>query len=144
MHGGLGLRNLPHGAVVAGEQAQIGRSYRKGIYKGLSKIISKMGICTVSSYRGAQLFEIVGLDPEVVDLCFADTPARIGGVSFARLDIEARQLCARAWNELQPPEIGGDHFRSSAVFLTQSHPKKTQGSDVQAGTSLSVRGLTAG
>src|ERR671915_868383 len=34
------------------------------------------------------------------------------------------------------PEIGADHFRSSAVFLTQSHPKKTQGSDVQAGTSL--------
>ena len=35
-----------------------------------------------------------------------------------------------------PPEIGGDHFRSSAVFLTQSHPKQTQGSDVHAGTSL--------
>ena len=35
-----------------------------------------------------------------------------------------------------PPEIGGDHFRSSAVFLTQSHPKQTQGSDVCAGTSL--------
>ncbi len=36
----------------------------------------------------------------------------------------------------QPPEIGGDHFRSSAVFLTQSHPKQTQGSDVHAGTSF--------
>ena len=35
-----------------------------------------------------------------------------------------------------PPEIGGDHFRSSAVFLTQAHPKQTQGSDVYAGTSL--------
>jgi hypothetical protein len=35
-----------------------------------------------------------------------------------------------------PPEIGGDHFRSSAVFLTQSHPKQTQGSDVRAGTSI--------
>ena len=37
---------------------------------------------------------------------------------------------------LSPPEIGGDHFRSSAVFLTQSHPKQTQGSDIWAGTSL--------
>ncbi|MCH6546950.1 MAG: DUF1552 domain-containing protein, partial [Gemmatimonadetes bacterium] len=36
----------------------------------------------------------------------------------------------------QPPEIGGDHFRSSAVFLTQSHPKQTEGSDVHVGTSL--------
>ena len=34
------------------------------------------------------------------------------------------------------PEIGGDHFRSSAVFLTQTHPRQTQGSDVRAGTSL--------
>ena len=102
----LGRRGILH-LKKGGEQAQIGRSYRKGIYKGLSKIISKMGICTISSYRGAQLFEIVGLDPEVVDLCFADTPARIGGVGFARLDKEARQLSQRAWNELQPPEIGG-------------------------------------
>ena len=90
-----------------GEQAQIGRSYRKGIYKGLSKIISKMGICTISSYRGAQLFEIVGLDPEVVDLCFAETPSRIGGVGFERLDLEARQLDARAWNERESPDVGG-------------------------------------
>nr|WP_295378408.1 glutamate synthase large subunit [Pseudoxanthomonas sp.] len=90
-----------------GEQAQIGRSYRKGIYKGLSKIISKMGICTISSYRGAQLFEIVGLEPDVVDLCFADTPSRIGGVGFARLDAEARELEARGWNDRAQPEIGG-------------------------------------
>ncbi len=91
----------------AGEQAQIGRSYRKGICKGLSKIISKMGIATIASYRGAQLFEIVGLDPDVVDLCFPDTPARIGGVGLARLDTEARQLDQRAWNDLQKPEVGG-------------------------------------
>src|SRR5690606_40107453 len=36
----------------------------------------------------------------------------------------------------EPKEIGGDHFRSSAVFLTQSHPKQTEGSDVYVGTSL--------
>ncbi|MEL1263516.1 glutamate synthase large subunit [Pseudoxanthomonas putridarboris] len=90
-----------------GEQAQIGRSYRKGVYKGLSKIISKMGICTISSYRGAQLFEIVGLDPDVVDLCFAETPSRIGGVGFERLDSEARQLEARAWNERAAADVGG-------------------------------------
>ncbi|KAF1712287.1 glutamate synthase large subunit [Pseudoxanthomonas kalamensis DSM 18571] len=91
----------------AGEQTQIGRSYRKGIYKGLSKIISKMGIATIASYRGAQLFEIVGLDPDVVGLCFRDTPARVGGVNLARLDTEARELEARAWNDLRKPEVGG-------------------------------------
>ncbi|MEE7566301.1 glutamate synthase large subunit, partial [Xanthomonas sp. Kuri4-3] len=90
-----------------GEQSQIGRRYRKGVYKGLSKIISKMGICTIASYRGAQLFEIVGLDPDVVALCFPETPSRVGGVGLARLDTEARELTARAWNDLLKPEVGG-------------------------------------
>ena len=90
-----------------GEVAQIGRSYRKGIYKGLSKIISKMGIATIASYRGAQLFEIVGLENEVVDLCFGGTPSRVGGAGFERLDRDARELQAAAWNELKKPEVGG-------------------------------------
>ncbi|AXI84377.1 glutamate synthase large subunit [Xylella taiwanensis] len=90
-----------------GEQSQIGRSYRKGIYKGLSKIISKMGICTIASYRGAQLFEIVGLDPEVVALCFPDTPARISGVSLMQLHADGCELTARAWNDQIKPEVGG-------------------------------------
>ena len=47
--------------------------YRKGVNKGLLKIISKMGISTISSYRGSQLFEIVGLDKDIVDLCFKNT-----------------------------------------------------------------------
>ena len=90
-----------------GEQSQIGRRYRKGVYKGLSKIISKMGICTVASYRGAQLFEIVGLEPDVVELCFPETPSRIGGVGFARLDAEARELTVRAWDDQVLPDVGG-------------------------------------
>ncbi|HBK47350.1 MAG TPA: glutamate synthase large subunit, partial [Xanthomonadaceae bacterium] len=90
-----------------GEPLQIGPSYRKGILKGLSKIISKMGIATIASYRGAQLFEIVGLDADVVELCFRETPSRIGGVGLARLDAEARELVARAWNDLVKPEVGG-------------------------------------
>lgn len=90
-----------------GEVTQIGRSYRKGIYKGLSKIISKMGIATIASYRAAQLFEIVGIDADVVKLCFRDTHNRVGGVGFERLDTEARELERAAWNELRKPEVGG-------------------------------------
>ena len=66
--------------------------YRKGINKGLLKIISKMGISTISSYRGSQLFEIVGLGKDVVDLCFTNTESRIGGKSFKNLDDENRAL----------------------------------------------------
>ncbi|KAF1694475.1 glutamate synthase large subunit [Pseudoxanthomonas daejeonensis] len=90
-----------------GETAQVGRSYRKGVYKGLSKIISKMGIATIASYRGAQLFEIVGLEDEVVELCFGGTPSRVGGAGFERLDRDARELQAAAWNDLKKPEVGG-------------------------------------
>ncbi|KAG1168948.1 hypothetical protein G6F35_017368 [Rhizopus arrhizus] len=66
-----------------------------------------MGICTVASYRGAQLFEIIGLEPEVVDLCFPDTASRIGGAGFARLDADARELCAQAWDAQQDVDVGG-------------------------------------
>ena len=60
------------------------KTYRQGISKGLLKILSKMGISTVTSYRGAQLFEAVGLSSEVVDLCFKGVQSRIEGARFDR------------------------------------------------------------
>ncbi|TDR47422.1 glutamate synthase (NADPH) large subunit [Tahibacter aquaticus] len=76
--------------------SEIGRSYRRGIRKGLLKIISKMGIATIAGYRGAQLFEIVGLAREVVDLCFPGAPSRIGGACFADIEAEYRAQLAAA------------------------------------------------
>jgi glutamate synthase (NADPH/NADH) large chain len=86
---------------------EIGRSYRRGVRKGLLKILSKAGISTIAGYRGAQLFEIVGLAPEVVALCFAGTPSRIGGAGFAELEDDARLRSAEAWDEAQPLHVGG-------------------------------------
>src|SRR6185369_7985486 len=60
----------------------------KGIAKGLLKTISKMGISTIQSYNGAQIFEAVGLAPELVDRCFTGTASRIGGIG---LDVLARE-----------------------------------------------------
>ena len=88
-------------------QREIGRSYRRGIRKGLLKILSKMGISTVAGYRGAQLFEIIGLAPEVVALCFPGTPSRVGGAGFAELQNDQRLLAAEAWNEAKPLHAGG-------------------------------------
>ena len=51
----------------------------KAIGKGLLKILSKMGISTVNSYTGAQIFEAVGLEPELVERHFTGTPSRVGG-----------------------------------------------------------------
>ena len=92
---------------IDGDRLEIGRSYRRGIRKGLLKILSKMGISTIAGYRAAQLFEIVGLASEVVALCFPGTPSRIGGAGFAELEREQQLLAAEAWNAAQPLRAGG-------------------------------------
>jgi len=51
--------------------------FQSAIEEGVLKILSKMGIATVDSYRGAQIFEVIGLGTEVVDLCFAGTPTAV-------------------------------------------------------------------
>ncbi len=83
------------------------RNYRKGINKGLLKILSKMGISTISSYRGAQLYEIVGLAEDVVELCFADTPSRIKGADFDDIQADQALLAKAAWIERKPVSPGG-------------------------------------
>jgi glutamate synthase (NADPH/NADH) large chain len=89
------------------ERAELGRSYRKAIRKGLFKIMSKMGISTIASYRSGQLFEIVGLGSSVVNLCFHGTTSRIEGSHFADLQQDQAYLSARAWNQTKAVEHGG-------------------------------------
>ncbi len=89
------------------EQHQLGRSYRRGIRKGLFKVMSKMGISSISSYRGAQLFEIVGMDQSVVERCFRGTTSRIQGTNFDDLWDDQRQLAIRAWDPRQTVDQGG-------------------------------------
>ncbi len=88
-------------------QQQLGRSYRRGIRKGLFKIMSKMGISAISSYRGAQLFEIVGMNSEVVERCFRGTTSRIEGTSFDDLLDDQKQLARQAWKPRIPITQGG-------------------------------------
>ena len=68
----------------------------KALGKGLLKIMSKMGVSTVASYTGAQIFEAIGLGPEVVETCFAGTTSRLSGVSFDQLADEIRLRTGRA------------------------------------------------
>jgi len=57
-------------------------AYRKGVAKGMLKVMAKMGISTLQSYKGAQIFEAIGLRDEVIDKCFTHTPSRVQGVGF--------------------------------------------------------------
>ncbi len=75
-------------------------NYIKAVDKGLMKILSKMGISTLRSYHGAQLFEAVGLAGEVIDNYFTGTPSRIGGVGFDELAREAQMFHEAAFDEM--------------------------------------------
>src|SRR5208283_1959199 len=68
------------------------KNYVKASVKGVVKVISKMGISTIQSYRGAQIFEAIGLHPSVVEKYFTGTPSRVGGVG---LDVLAREIQMR-------------------------------------------------
>ncbi len=61
------------------------KNYLRALEMGLLKIMSKMGISTVESYTGAQIFEIIGLDDAVVQRCFTGTPNRLSGIGFDKL-----------------------------------------------------------
>jgi glutamate synthase (NADPH/NADH) large chain len=67
-------------------------AYRSGVANGMLKVMAKMGISTLQSYKGAQIFEALGLASEVIDLCFAGTQSRIKGVGF---DVLARETMLR-------------------------------------------------
>jgi glutamate synthase (NADPH/NADH) large chain len=69
----------------------------KALGKGLLKIMSKMGVSTVASYTGAQIFEAIGLGEEVISTCFVGTTSRLGGVGFDVLAADAAARHARAF-----------------------------------------------
>ncbi|WP_228137281.1 glutamate synthase large subunit, partial [Acinetobacter sp. V2] len=92
---------------LLGDPIHAQANFRKGIEKGLLKVLSKMGISTVASYRGGQLFEAVGLSSEVVDQCFLGVPSRIQGATFADLEKDQKKLAATAWSNRKPIDQGG-------------------------------------
>ncbi len=145
---------------------QAGANLIRALGKGLLKIMSKMGVSTVASYTGAQIFEAVGLGAEVIDGCFAGTSSPLGGVGFGELAAEVSQRHARAF----PPrgagpahrrlETGGDYqwrregephlFSPEAVFRLQHATRSgradvfrsyTQLVDDQAERLMTLRGL---
>jgi glutamate synthase domain-containing protein 2/glutamate synthase domain-containing protein 1/glutamate synthase domain-containing protein 3 len=88
IHQGL-LPNISYHDAVKG--------YDKACYKGVVKVMAKMGISTIKSYCGAQIFEAVGLGQELVDKYFTWTPSRVGGIGLEEVAREAQQQHARAY-----------------------------------------------
>jgi glutamate synthase (NADPH/NADH) large chain len=78
--------------MIAGDAEHAEKKYIKAIAKGIVKVISKMGISTIQSYHGAQVFEALGLNQDFVDEYFTWTPTRVGGVG---IDVIAREVKMR-------------------------------------------------
>ncbi len=76
------------------------KNFIKAVHKGVVKIMAKMGISTIQSYRGAQIFEAVGLNEEFIDEYFAWTPSRIGGIGIDEIEEESRVRHSFAYVDL--------------------------------------------
>ena len=82
-------------------------NYREGINKGLLKILSKMGISTIASYRCAGLFEVIGLNENIMKLCFSELPSRIQGADFSDIEQDNINLARKAFLPHQKMSHGG-------------------------------------
>jgi len=86
---------------------------------GLAKIMSKMGISVIDSYRGAHLFDILGLDREVVERCFEGTPSPISGIGFAELEVASRDRWSGAQEEDSQPTLANVVHQQSPLAVAQ-------------------------
>jgi len=79
----------------------------KAVGKGLLKIFSKMGISTLQSYHGAQIFEAIGISSKVIEKCFAGTASKLGGIDFDGIakEVEVRHLLAYPKKDGQRPRL---------------------------------------
>ncbi|MCX5750412.1 MAG: glutamate synthase large subunit [Candidatus Saganbacteria bacterium] len=88
-------------------------NYRHAVEKGILKILSKMGISTLNSYRGSQIFEALGLADEVIERCFTGTVSRIGGADFETL---AKETILRHKEGFPDREIGTPLLKTGGVY----------------------------
>lgn len=118
------VRSLAAEDIVSVDPVVAQENYRSALKSGLLKVLSKMGICTVSAYRASGLFEVIGLDQEIVNLAFRNASVRTSGLSLDEIAVGVLQLHARFTDGEEDPggfykqRRGGDlHVTSPAVVL---------------------------
>ena len=110
--------------------------HMQALNAGVLKVMSKMGISTIASYKGAQIFECLGMADEVVDACFVGTASRIAGVDFMTLASDQLRVHAMAYGSkfmnssmadaMALPNPGDFHYRSALACWhgqLQMHPR---------------------
>jgi len=108
------IAQLRENEYVKSSQAEAEQNYRKAVENGILKVMSKMGISTLESYKGAQIFETVGLSFHLVQEYFAGTSANISGVTLSQVEKEYRQNHKEAFEEQVPGNLalkqGGEYY----------------------------------
>lgn len=109
------------GMAKDGQSAeQLIENYIKALDEGILKVLSKMGVSTLASYKGAQLFEALGIHEEVIDECFVGTASRVQGATFELLAMDSFEFHERAWPSRSTvrvpglPESGDYHYRNGS------------------------------
>ncbi|MGK7900339.1 MAG: glutamate synthase-related protein, partial [Hormoscilla sp.] len=108
---------MQRGKIPSITMSEAQQNYRKAIEAGLLKIISKKGISLLSSYHGAQIFEAIGLGPDLLELGFAGTTSRLGGLSVGELAEEVMAFHKRAFPELTVKKLENFGFVQYRVGL---------------------------
>ena len=112
-------------------EAEALENYRKSVEAGLLKILSKMGISLLASYHGAQIFECIGLAPDVIELAFKGTTSRVGGLNLAEVANEIISFHYKAFPELEAKKLenygyvnykkGGEYHMNSPEMAKSLH-----------------------
>ncbi|HYJ11234.1 MAG TPA: glutamate synthase large subunit, partial [Polyangiaceae bacterium] len=112
------IHQLAQSGAPGLKEAEVARQkYIKAVNKGLLKVMSKMGISTLQSYQGAQIFEAIGLSPDLIDRYFTNTSSRISGIDLDVIADESRRRHENAYPKTTEPtpylDLGGQyHFRA--------------------------------
>ncbi|QYC40757.1 Glutamate synthase [NADPH] large chain [Nonomuraea coxensis DSM 45129] len=158
------IEDLVDTGVLPLDKHKAVRNLIKAYGKGVIKVMSKMGVSTVASYTGAQIFEALGLSQEVIDSCFTGTTSRLGGVGFDVLAEEVAQRHRHAYPRVENAhrrlQVGGEYqwrregephlFNPETVFKLQ-HATRTRRYEIfkeytnlvdsQAERLMTLRGL---
>lgn len=93
------INELIEDGIVTISYDEATNNYDKAVVKGITKILSKMGISAIRSYQGAQIFEALGIDKSVIDKYFTNTTSRIGGLTLKDIEKEALSKHEKAYNK---------------------------------------------
>jgi glutamate synthase domain-containing protein 2/glutamate synthase domain-containing protein 1/glutamate synthase domain-containing protein 3 len=125
----LALATVASVAPDRGLVAEALLQYRAAIEEGVLKVLSKMGISSIDSYRGAQIFDAVGIAQEVIELCFEGTPSPLGGLGFEEI---ARDVLARHHDA---------YGHDGAELANPGFVKFHRGGEYHAANPIAVRAL---